>query len=241
MGVIKVVPDILIHRFLTGGAMTGVSPGGVSYSFDYDNEAGGPFTEGEGVSWTGGTGILSSLVDNGTTGEMVILLSTGVVPSDGLTITGAASSATADVDGAVSTVSYSDSEESVKVGRYRLYSGLTDGGLVEIPESTSGAGYRVKRVLVGVPGLTSVSFRVVDRGGYDVSAGAIYLESGYGSREWSEKGILVPPGGSFKAIGVGVVSSIGEIMFELCRGWASSVFDGGYIGASNLPPGKEVS
>jgi len=74
---------------------------GSQYSFDYDNELGGPFTVGEALSWTGGTGYLVELTDAGVTGSMVIVVDGGVAPSDGLTITGGASSATCDVDGAV--------------------------------------------------------------------------------------------------------------------------------------------
>lgn len=72
-------------------------------SFAYDNEASGPFIVGEPLSWTGGTGVLSSLTDNGTIGSMSVSVSSGVVPSDGLTITGGTSSATCDVDGTVTS------------------------------------------------------------------------------------------------------------------------------------------
>ena len=89
-----------------------------SHFFNYDNELGGPFTIGESLSWTGGTGILSSITDNGTTGTMYIIVNSGsTAPTDGQTITGVASSATADVDGAVTE--YSDIIEGVRV-KYRF-------------------------------------------------------------------------------------------------------------------------
>lgn len=76
-----------------------------THEFDYDNESGGPFTVGETLSWgtggTAGTGRLRTLTDNGATGTINMILLTGVAPTDGLTITGGTSSATADVNGAV--------------------------------------------------------------------------------------------------------------------------------------------
>ena len=78
---------------------------GITHSFAYDNEAGGPFQEDEILSWgtglTAGTGLLLALYDNGSTGNMYIQLLTGVAPVDDLTITGGTSSATADVNGSV--------------------------------------------------------------------------------------------------------------------------------------------
>lgn len=79
--------------------------------FNYDNESGGPFTYNETLSWgtggTAGTGRIMRLVDNGTTGTLWITLDSGVVPTDGLTLTGGTSSATADVNGSVSTPAHS--------------------------------------------------------------------------------------------------------------------------------------
>jgi len=78
---------------------------GITHSFAYDNEVGGPFQEDEILSWgtgaTAGTGLLLALDDAGATGNIYMQLLTGVAPTDGLTITGGTSSATADVNGAV--------------------------------------------------------------------------------------------------------------------------------------------
>lgn len=80
---------------------------GITHEWDYDNEASGPFTEDETLSWgtgaTAGTGLLLALDDNGTTGTMWIQLLTGVVPTDDDEVTGGTSSATCDVNGAVTS------------------------------------------------------------------------------------------------------------------------------------------
>lgn len=237
MADIKVIPNVLIHRLLVGGVMTGSDPDGVSYSFDYDNEAGGPFSLGEPLTWSGGSGSLAFLDDQGSTGSMVVLLGSGTVPGDGDTITGGTSSATADVDGVVTTVDAADTEETVRRGRYRVYSGLTDCGLITIPEEVAYQGYRIRNVLVRVLGLTDISFYVVDRDGNDVSAGTVTLSSGDGYNEWRNGGVIVAPGCKFKAVGTGTATADGEIMFIIGEGWGSSVFDqAGSLGASNLPP-----
>lgn len=79
---------------------------GVTHSWAYDNEAGGPFQENEILSWgtgaTAGTGLLLALDDDGITGNMYIQLLTGVAPSNDLEVTGGTSSATCDVNGSVS-------------------------------------------------------------------------------------------------------------------------------------------
>lgn len=75
----------------------------LGYVFAYDAEAGGPFTDGETLTFSGGgTAKLLELVDNGTTGYMTVRMLTGSVPVDDETITGGGSSATAAVNGTVS-------------------------------------------------------------------------------------------------------------------------------------------
>jgi hypothetical protein len=74
---------------------------GITHQFNYDGESGGPFTEPEQISWTGGTGQLLAIDDNGTTGTIWMQLLTGTPPSDNDTITGATSSATCLVNGSV--------------------------------------------------------------------------------------------------------------------------------------------
>lgn len=75
----------------------------LAYTFAYDAESGGPFTDGETLTFTGGeTAKLLELIDNGTTGYMTVRLLTGSVPVDNDTITGGSSSATATVNGTVS-------------------------------------------------------------------------------------------------------------------------------------------
>ncbi len=75
---------------------------GITHSFDYDNEASGPFAQNEVVTFgNGATGAVLALDDAGATGSLYIQLLTGVAPSDNDTITGGTSGATADVDGSV--------------------------------------------------------------------------------------------------------------------------------------------
>ena len=71
------------------------------YKLNYDNEASGPFTEGENITFGGGgVAELVLLYDDGATGEMYVSLISGAAPVDNDTITGGTSSATADVNGA---------------------------------------------------------------------------------------------------------------------------------------------
>jgi len=75
---------------------------GITHSFAYDNEASGPFSEDEVLTFgNGATAALLALDDDGTVGNMYVQLLTGVAPGDNDTISGGTSSATADVNGAV--------------------------------------------------------------------------------------------------------------------------------------------
>jgi len=72
----------------------------LGYLLAYTGESGGPFTDGETLTFGGGaTAKLLLLVDEGTTGYMYIRLLTGSPPSDTESITGGTSSATATMDG----------------------------------------------------------------------------------------------------------------------------------------------
>lgn len=73
---------------------------GNDLTFNYDNEATGPFTEGEILTFGGnstGTALLLALDDQGVTGTMYCQRLTGDVPLDNATIAGA--TATADIAG----------------------------------------------------------------------------------------------------------------------------------------------
>lgn len=78
---------------------------GPTHQWNYDAEAGGPFTEDEVLTWgtgvTAGSGLLLARLDSGSTGTMWVQLLTGVAPADNMQITGVSSSATCDVFGAV--------------------------------------------------------------------------------------------------------------------------------------------
>lgn len=226
MSTIRVVPTYVVHRVLAGGSVSGVSPSGdSSYSFDYDNEAGGPFTVGEDLSWSGGTGKLGDIVDDGTTGRMNIILSTGPVPSDNVTITGGASSATCDVDGTV-TNGLVDSEETIRRGRYRKYDILDDGGLLSITEAVAIDGFSIMGVSISAAGLTAASFNIINRDSEEMHVGAITsLSSGNGFYEWRNDGLIVAPGCSFQVVGTGTLTSVGRILFIVGSGWPGSIFD----------------
>lgn len=66
--------------------------------FNYDNEASGPFTVGEALTIGTAKGRLLALDDDGLTGSMVVSIESGTV-ADNDAISGASSSATADVNG----------------------------------------------------------------------------------------------------------------------------------------------
>lgn len=90
---------------------------GITHSFAYDNESGGPFTQNEVLTFgNGATGALLALDDDGTTGNMYIQLLTGVAPSDNDTITGGTSSATADINGSVTARTISSAFVGVSTG-----------------------------------------------------------------------------------------------------------------------------
>lgn len=75
---------------------------GITHEIDIDNPT-GTFNAFEPVSWTGGTGQMLA-IDSTTAGtKMWIQLLTGDAPTDGQTISGGTSSATADVDTTVIT------------------------------------------------------------------------------------------------------------------------------------------
>lgn len=95
--------------FSVGGVASGedyVLVGPQGFTFQYDAEASGPFVVGETLTFTSpaGTAVLAALVDQGTTGLMIMgPMVTGSVPVDNSTISGGTSSATAAVNGAVSS------------------------------------------------------------------------------------------------------------------------------------------
>lgn len=107
--------------------MNGALFRGVSHSFAYDGESGGPFTQGEVIVWgmsfnydneggggaaftvgeyvsfsSGGVGKLIQLTDAGTTGSMVVAKEAGTTtPADNDTITGLTTGRTALINGSV--------------------------------------------------------------------------------------------------------------------------------------------
>ena len=81
--------------------LTGELFRGITHQFDYDGEVGGPFTEPELLTWTGGSGQLLAILDSGVTGTMWIQLLTGTAPANDVSVAGGTSLATALVNGTV--------------------------------------------------------------------------------------------------------------------------------------------
>jgi hypothetical protein len=102
---------------------------GITHSWAYDTEASGPFTQNEIITWgtgaTAGTAALLALDDDGATGNMYVQLLTGVIPTDPMTLTGATSGATAELNGAVTSRTVSpeyigQSTGSALIGAYGI-------------------------------------------------------------------------------------------------------------------------
>lgn len=246
MAVMNVIPDVLVQKIYKGGAISGVAPTSTAYSFSYENLAVASFTVGESVSWgsggTAGDGTLVAITVDGTDGTMIVVPDTGVAPGDGLTVTGASSTATCDVvAGTVVTGSVlADTEESLFRGRYRHYSGLTDGGLVEFPDNVGRIGFRINHIAINLPGITAVSFNIIDIYGTALGAGTATLSSGIGYHEWTHRGVFIPPWCKFKVFGTGTLTGTGEIMLAFSHGWMESTFDeyATQLGKINLPPSR---
>lgn len=105
---------------------------GVTHQIAIDTPT-GTFTEPEPVSWTGGTGQLLAIDSTNAGTSMWMQLLTGAAPTDGLTITGDTSSATADVnvtvtERPVSSPFVGQSTGSAIIGAYGLGVGADDLG-----------------------------------------------------------------------------------------------------------------
>ena len=103
---------------------------GITHEITVDTPT-GTFNDFEAVSWTGGTGQMLA-IDSPTAGtKMWIQLLTGVIPTDGQTITGGTSSATVDVNVTVTSRSLStpfvgQSTGSALIGSYGFGVEVTD-------------------------------------------------------------------------------------------------------------------
>jgi hypothetical protein len=76
---------------------------GNDLNIPYDTESGGPFDEGETITWTGGSALLLALDDDGTTGTLYCQRLTGDAPANNAVLTGGTSGATAAVNGTAVT------------------------------------------------------------------------------------------------------------------------------------------
>jgi hypothetical protein len=102
------------------------------YFIEYDNEATGPFTQGETLTFTSpaGTAKLGELYDQGATGYMIISEPlSGSVPADNSTISGGTSSATGDVVGTP--------VNTINVGQLTLNTALTIDNVTSVVVSES--------------------------------------------------------------------------------------------------------
>lgn len=116
-----------------------------------------------------------------------------------------------------------DSEEGEHRGRYRIWTGCSDGGLVEFPTSIRG-GFRVERVSWNLPGLSGVDLYVVDPDGVLFLVGQYTGSEGY--FEWRNGGTLVAPRFKFAAVSQGgSLSDIGRVMFVLGQGWGQTTLE----------------
>lgn len=105
----------------------------LGYRFAYDNEASGPFTVGETLTFSGastGTAVLHALQDDGTTGWMVVSEPvTGTVPVNNAAISGGTSGATADVNGTP--------VPDIAVRQFTLQAALTTDNITAVQINTS--------------------------------------------------------------------------------------------------------
>ena len=77
---------------------------GITHSFAYDSETGGPFTQNEILTFgNGASATLLAFADEGSSGRMYVQLLTGSAPTNADTITGDGSGATAVINGSVTT------------------------------------------------------------------------------------------------------------------------------------------
>lgn len=100
----------------------------------YDGGGAGTFDRGEAVTWSGGTGVLSEVDDDGATGTMTIKVLTGTL-ADNVVFTGSSSTKTATVNGALTT------EPSGEGANGESYSIVFDGDNYWGTEADSDPGY----------------------------------------------------------------------------------------------------
>jgi hypothetical protein len=140
---------------------------GITHSWAYDTEVGGPFQEDEILSWASGTALLLALDDDGTTGNMYVQLLTGTAPANNDTITGGTSSATCAVNGTpvartVPKVSFLGTYTGSLQGAYGV--GVDAGDLVSTDKITDLSGAEQQppnNVQITVQGLVATEDSVI--------------------------------------------------------------------------------
>ena len=197
---------------VTATISSGVTNESIDLWFNYDNEASGPFTEGETLTFgNGATAKLQKLVDSGTTGTMYCELLTGSAPPDNNSITGGTSSATANVNeasGANSstltisqpvdtfTINSSESSSTIQIfttGTQTLLDSATGSSLAfthsgqTIDYTVQKAGFIPQRFTgVVLSGTTSVTVNLLASREYDASHGLTYTTDASWSRANNE-------------------------------------------------------
>lgn len=260
METIKVIPNVLIQRFINGASILGVAPVGGSvvgevvssvaeltgiYDLTLDifpvvpdtlvltfTNSGTPADQN--VFNVDADGELVHVAGSGNGGTGTLDFLTGALHVE-LNVpgdyTGGADDIVADYDHG------GDSGETIERGRYRKYAALTDGGLVDIPIANNKCGYRVNAIFASLPGIATLDLEIVDREGHSASVGSITLSSGNGYRDCGFPGVFIAPGCQFKISTKAALSGDGEFMLVLGEGWAESPFAGsGILGSENRVP-----
>ena len=182
---LNVIPAVLIHRLESGSNLNGVAPiGGAvpsvdilsnvatvngKYSLQVPNT---PIVPGsliltfenanpadQNVFQSEGDGKLVHVAGNGSGGTGYVNIQTGSITiklEDPTEYIGGANNISANYTYGM------DSGESIERGRYRKYSGLTDGGLIHIPDSLNQVGFSLRYIYVNIPGMTAITLNVVD-------------------------------------------------------------------------------
>jgi hypothetical protein len=117
-----------------------------------------------------------------------------------------------------------DSDETVDRGAQRLWSGLDDGGLFQLPVALT-CGWRVNRVMWNLPGLTKFDLYAVDADGF-----SYVLLSGTavsGMIDFRDPQVLLVPGWALQVVAATVAgfTGAGRIVVEGQQGlWLSDAF-----------------
>ena len=135
---------------------------------------------------------------------------------------------------------FKDSAQTIKRGRYRVLSGLDNGGLVDI--QVGNLGYRMMYFSCELQGISDIQLSIIDIDNFKVSVGDLTLTNGRGYVDFRDGGVLIPPDCKLEVAGTGLVSVKGEFLLGLNNGWSPSMYAENYeLGKSVLPPSPEYN